>query len=209
METTMQDTMSCELEIRIAERKDRDALRTMQATSFRQLGGSFYDDDVIEAFIGHVGTMDDALLDDGTYFAAFIGGDLVGCGGWSRRSPNYAALMRGDAVAMDPKVATVRSVYVHPGWARRGIGNRIMRHIEAAMLAAGRDRAQLTATLSGIPLYRRLAYRAAEPVALAMPADLRFVGLNMRKRLSLAPPSTLGGRHAGAAARHASEQKVA
>lgn len=45
---------------------DRQALRTMQALSMRRLGVEHYDEDVIEAFIAQIGTMDDTLLHDGT-----------------------------------------------------------------------------------------------------------------------------------------------
>ncbi len=33
---------------------------------------AYYDDEAIAGFIEHVGTMDDRLIDDGTYFAAYL-----------------------------------------------------------------------------------------------------------------------------------------
>ena len=40
-----------------------------------------------------------------------------------------------------------------------------------------------TRALSGLPLYRRLGYRSLEPIVLAMPGDLNFIGVRMEKRL--------------------------
>jgi GNAT superfamily N-acetyltransferase len=80
--------------------------------------------------------------------------------------------------------ANARSVYVHPDFARRGIAREIMTAIEAEITAAGFAAASLTATLSGIPLYRRLGYRGGEPVSLALGNSLTFVGLGMSKILA-------------------------
>jgi hypothetical protein len=77
-------------EIRLALRTDADAPRALQRLSLCTLGSACYDDDVIANFISHIGTMDERLIEDGTFFAAFVGGALVGCGGWTSRAPSYA-----------------------------------------------------------------------------------------------------------------------
>lgn len=183
--------MTMIVDIRHAERADRIALRALQAASFRALGPACYDDDVIETFITHVGTMDDTLIDDGNYFVACVDGALVGCGGWSSRTPSYAAHMPGDA-AHPPRRATVRSVYVHPAITRQGIARCIMGRIETDIRAAGYDHAWLGSTLVGVPFYRRLGYRGGEPAVLRMPGDLLFVELTMHKRLDAAAMSARG-----------------
>jgi GNAT superfamily N-acetyltransferase len=153
----------------------------MQAHSFRTLGAAYYDDDVIEAFISGIGTMDDTLLDDGTYFVAKSEDRIAGCGGWSWRTPAYTARMANTAITPSVTKATVRSVYVHPDFARRGIARAIMATIEAHIIAAGFHAASLTATFSGIPLYRRLGYRGGQSVSLELGNSLTFVGLSMQK----------------------------
>ena len=70
--------MSTEILIRLAGPADRDELRSMQAKSFRELGAACYERNVIEAFISAIGTMDDSLLEQGTYYAAVAGGAIVG-----------------------------------------------------------------------------------------------------------------------------------
>src|SRR5262245_42248134 len=88
-EQPFRDTMTTNPKTRTATRADRDALHALQHASMRALAASYYDEDVIEAFIDHVGTMDDALLDDGTYYTIHIGHTLAACGGWTLRAPSY------------------------------------------------------------------------------------------------------------------------
>jgi GNAT superfamily N-acetyltransferase len=170
--------------IRAATRADRDALRALQETAMRELARPYYDADVIEGFIRHIGTMDDVLIDDGTYFAAFVDGTLAGCGGWTARMPGYMTHAASDALFPLRPTATVRSVFVHPSFARRGLARRIMARVEAEIAKAGYDRAGLAATLSGLPLYRRIGYRSAEPVVLRMPEGLALITVRMHKRFA-------------------------
>jgi GNAT superfamily N-acetyltransferase len=87
-------------------------------------------------------------------------------------------------------LATVRSVYVHPAMARRGIARQIMATVETGISAAGFRRVSLAATLVGIPFYRRLGYRGCRPVISELPRGLLFVGLDLCKHL--AKPTDLG-----------------
>ncbi|NWG24895.1 MAG: GNAT family N-acetyltransferase [Pseudorhodoplanes sp.] len=170
--------------IRRAHEADRDALHALQEMSMRRLGLAFYDADVIEAFIEQVGTMDDVMLSDGTYFAAFVGNLLVGCGGWSQRTPNYVSHAGDIAPEGAAQAATIRSIFVHPAWARRGIARQVMTRVESDIVAAGLDHARMTATLTGVPFYRRLGYRSGLPMTLDLKDNRFFVGLRMEKRLS-------------------------
>jgi GNAT superfamily N-acetyltransferase len=174
--------MSTDIEIRFAKMSDLQELKNLQAHSFRVLGAPYYGSDVVEAFI-EVGTMDPALLDEGTYLAAVSGGRVVGCGGWCLRTPSYATYIVGRAAPGGP-TATVRSVYVHPSFARKGIARALMAAIEVNIAAAGLKVVSLAATLSGIPLYRRLGYRGEEPIILRLPTGHQIMTLAMTKCLA-------------------------
>jgi GNAT superfamily N-acetyltransferase len=176
--------MSPEIQIRFANSADLQELTAMQALSFRVLGAPYYGFEVVEAFI-EVGTMDAALLDDGTYFVAMAERRIVGCGGWSRRVPSYAAFMSGGTAVSGMRTATVRAVYVHPDFARRGIARAVMTTIEAEIAASGFVTASLAATLSGIPLYRRLGYQGEEPIILRLPSGHKIITLGMTKSLAV------------------------
>ncbi|SOD91216.1 GNAT family N-acetyltransferase [Caenispirillum bisanense] len=169
--------------LRRARPDDIKALRTLQTLSLLCLGTSHYAPEQIAAFITHVGTMDDHLVEDGGCLIAEIDGRMAGCGGWSLRTPGYAAVMGGAQAPARRETPVVRSVFVHPGAARRGVGRRIMAAVEAEMLAAGHDRAVLTATLPGVAFYTALGWRPMRAVRLALPGGHAFRGLDMAKLL--------------------------
>jgi GNAT superfamily N-acetyltransferase len=166
--------------IRQAGPSEIPAIRAMQGRSMRELGQRFYDADAIGAFLGEIGTMDDAVVGEGHYFvAADDRGAILGSGGWSRLRPSYARA--ADAAPDD--AATIRSVFVDPRAARRGIGSAIMAKAEDDAARHGVDTLRLTATLSGVPLYARLGYRAVAPREIRLAGGARFACVAMEKRL--------------------------
>ena len=171
-----------ELRIRQARPEDRDALRRMQAFSLRELGSRYYSRRQIEAFLTCVGTMDDFVIDEGTYYLVEAEHGIAASGGWSRRRPNHANVP-GMSVLGDPDVATVRSIFVHPAFARRGLGRMLMNRIEDEVQVAGYAEVELTATLSGEPLCVALGYEERGRIALDLPGGMTFPGIVMGKRL--------------------------
>lgn len=93
---------------------------------------------------------------------------IVGCGGWSKRR----TLFGGDQWSgrqddlLDPArdAAKIRAFFVHPDWARRGIGALILDACESAAKAEGFKRLEMGATLSGVPFYRANGYAEIEKV---------------------------------------------
>ena len=112
------------------------------------------------------------LVDDGTYFIVEADGVLVGCGGWSKRKTPYGSDHRPgrEDALLDPKTeaAKIRAFFVHPEWARRGIGSMIMEECERAAGQAGFTRCEMGATLSGIPLYAKYGYKPVEELELPL-----------------------------------------
>lgn len=160
--------------IRKAERRETDRIRAMQELSFCILGAATYAPAQIAAFIRQIGTFDPAVIDEGHYFVALDrGGEIMGTGGWSRLAPRYG----GVPAPTDPGSALIRSVFVAPSAARCGVGGAIMRHAEADAAAHGVFALSLTATLSGVPFYEALGYRAGarRDIVLADGQRLRFV----------------------------------
>jgi GNAT superfamily N-acetyltransferase len=167
--------------IRRATVADREALRAMQAFSISVLGGAWYSPEQIAAFICHVGTLDDFLLHEGTYYVAESAtGEIVASGGWSRQRPNYANVLAEPSTSA-PKV---RGVFVHPAFARRGIASTLIARAESEAVAAGCREMDLTATLSGVPLYVKRGYRTQKKVELILPGGIGFPVVMMRKDLS-------------------------
>ena len=153
--------------IRKATLADIPRLREIIEASVRGLQAVDYTPAQIEGALASVYGVDTQLIADGTYFAAELtsaGGHvtIVACGGWSKRKTlfggdQYAA--REDSL-LDPKrdAAKIRAFFVHPDWARQGIGTLILEACENAATAAGFTRLEMGATLSGVPFYRAKGY---------------------------------------------------
>jgi len=67
---------------------------------------------------------------------------------------------------LDPKhdSARIRAFFVHPRWARRGIGRAILQRSEKAIQLAGFRSVELVATLTGVPFLRSLQFLAKQEV---------------------------------------------
>jgi GNAT superfamily N-acetyltransferase len=87
---------------------------------------------------------------------------------------------------LDPArdAARVRAFFVHPLWARRGLGRLLLARCESEALAHGFTAAELMATLTGEKLYRQCGYVAEGAVEFPLRGGqvIRFVP--MRKKLT-------------------------
>jgi len=171
--------------IRQATLADVPAIRPLIATSARILGAGDYTGEQIEAALLGVWGVDTEIIRDGTYFVGEVDNELVLCGGWSRR----ATLFGGDAYdqresrLLDPRTeaARIRAFFVHPNWARRGLGSRLLSLCESEAQAAGFVVAELVATLPGQRLYARRGYVATGRRSDALPGGLDIESVPMRK----------------------------
>ncbi|GAB4371989.1 MAG: GNAT family N-acetyltransferase [Kiloniellaceae bacterium] len=154
--------------LRAARREDMPTIDAMHFLSVQALGAADYSPAELEAFICH-GTYDPAMIDDGTYFILEQKGRVIASGGWSRRLPQSAspgAGMDDHGFSLSPSSAKIRSIFVHPKYARRGLGSLVVRHAEAEAVAAGYRLLELWATLTGVPLYRKLGYQDVGRMAI-------------------------------------------
>ena len=116
--------------LRTATREDADAISALMRESILALFPAFYDGHQTANAVIHIGHLDLALIDDGTYYVHEAGGEIVACGGWSRRNRLYAG--SGDAAdddrLLDPATepARVRAMFVRGDWTRRGLGRAII-----------------------------------------------------------------------------------
>lgn len=191
--------------IRPARLDELEPLLAMQQRSLRVLAAPHYGRDVLEAALAQMGTMDPRLIGDGTYLVAEWQGEIAGGAGWTMRAPNYARLLAEPLPSLPGRCGVVRSVYVDPGMARRGIARRLMEVVEARIVADGAGTAELMATLSGVPFYDSLGYRAVSDHALLLAGRMEFAVRRMVRPLALldtlAPPAAAGTAAARVAAR--------
>lgn len=173
--------------IRLATEADIPTLNTLIEASVRGLNSHDYPPDVIESSLKYVFGVDSQLIADGTYFAVELDGVLVGCGGWSKRKTLYGGdqSKSGDDDLIDPAAdaARIRAFFVHPDYARRGIGTLIMRTCETAARQAGFTRLELRATLTGEPLYAASGFTVIERIDSTLPDGAPFPIYRMTKDL--------------------------
>jgi GNAT superfamily N-acetyltransferase len=162
------------LRYRLAIPADIPRIPSLIETSIRSLGLQAYSASQIEQALGAWLGLDTQLVLDGTYFVAEVpaSAELAACGGWSRRKTPFGSDHRPgrDDALLDPTTdaAKIRAFFVHPAWARRGIATHILDLCENAARAEGFSRAEMGATLTGVPFYRRHGYAELGPIDLPL-----------------------------------------
>ena len=150
--------------LRAAGPDDAAAIDALMKQSGAALFPAFYEERQTASAVRYVAQADPLLLSDGTYFVLEAGGELVGCGGWSRRDRLYTGSgdFEDDGRLLDPATepAKVRAMFTRGDWTRRGLGRRILEACEAAARAEGFRELSLLATLPGVPLYRACGFEA-------------------------------------------------
>ena len=174
--------------LRSAREADIAALTALIPLSVRALQASHYSAAQMDAALGPVFGVDRELIRDGTYFVVEHDESLVGCGGWSKRQSLFggdAGRATGASALLDPArdPARIRAFFVHPDWARRGIGRQIMNACERAIAKARFRSVELVATLAGEPLYAAFSYAAVERYDIPLARGMRLPVVRMVKIL--------------------------
>ena len=171
--------------LRPAVLDDAPAITELMHASIREIFPRFYDAVQTESAVVHIGHLDLALIEDGTYYVHEAGGEIVACGGWSRRNRLFAG--RGDADdddrLLDPATepARVRAMFVRSDWTRRGLGRAILDACERAARAEGFTKLSLMATLPGEQLYRAHGFREIERVTITAPDGVLMAAVAMER----------------------------
>jgi GNAT superfamily N-acetyltransferase len=158
--------------IRNASREDVTAIAAVMHESVEAFGRGVYTPRQIASALRYICRPDEQLIIDGTYFVALADDEIIGCGGWSRRRKVYSgsASSVSENELLDPATepARIRSMFVRPSFARRGIGRAILQHSEERASAEEFLRLQLVAMRSAGTLYESSGYTtiADAPVVL-------------------------------------------
>lgn len=170
---------------RLAVLEDAPRIRELMRRSALDLFPSFYDDRQTASGATHIAHLDMRLIEDGTYFVHEADGELVACGGWSRRAKLYtgSGAEDDDERLLDParEPARIRAMFVRGDWTRRGIGSAILAACERAARREGFHDLVLMATLPGEPLYRAFGFREVERVGIEMPDGVNVGGVMMTR----------------------------
>jgi GNAT superfamily N-acetyltransferase len=172
--------------IRQAVPADVPALRALIDASVRGLQASDYTAAQIEGALATVYGVDTRLIADGTYFVA-ESSYVLACGGWSKRKTLFGGdrwSARQDDL-LDPLTgaAKIRAFFVHPNFARRGIGSLILTACETAAIAAGFTRFEMGATLTGVKLYQARGYAPVETLQVPLGNGASLPIVRMEKQI--------------------------
>ena len=172
---------------RLARMDDAPAIATLMRASVLELFPRFYDERQTASAVVHVAHLDTVLIEDGTYYVHEAGGEIVACGGWSRRNKLHAG--KGDRPdddrLLDPltEPARVRAMFVRSDWTRRGLGRAILESCERAARAEGFTTLALMATLPGEPLYRACGFRETGRTMVVTPDGIALEGVTMERAI--------------------------
>ncbi len=189
------------IHLRLAVPEDVPALRELIDKSVRGLQTLDYTPAQIEGALQTVFGIDSQLIADGTYIVAEAerhaivraeaGGKpseliIVGCGGWSKRKTLYGSdhwTAREDGL-LDPQhdAAKIRAFFIHPDWARRGVGSMILKACEGAASSAGFTRYEMGATLTGAKLFGVKGYAAVKRISIPLVNGETLPVIHMEKR---------------------------
>jgi GNAT superfamily N-acetyltransferase len=173
---------------RLARIEDAPRIAELMRASVHEIFPRFYDARQTASAAVHLAALDMHLVEDGTYFVHEHEGDIVACGGWSRRNK----LASGEGAAadddnlLDPLVdpARVRMMFVRSDWTRRGLGRAILRSCELAAREAGFTRLVLRATLPGELLYRAFGFEEIKRFELTTPDGVMLECVFMERAIA-------------------------
>jgi GNAT superfamily N-acetyltransferase len=169
---------------RLAVPSDAPAVAELMRASVLDLFPAYYDEKQTASAAVHIAALDLALIEDGTYYVHEADGEIVACGGWSRRNKLYNGTDAGaDARLLDPQSepARIRAMFVRGDWTRRGLGRAILTSCVDAARSEGFTSLALMATLPGVPLYKAFGFTEVEQVELTMPDGVVLGGVAMER----------------------------
>ncbi|WP_458187583.1 GNAT family N-acetyltransferase [Haladaptatus sp. NG-WS-4] len=138
------------ISIRSATEADAAAILDLHVASIQAFGPESYHDEQVDAWATKPDGSEPyrkSVRDDAVYIAvAEIDGELAGFG------------------RVDFDTETVDAVYVHPHYARRGVGARLLSHLEARGREEGLDSLSLYASLNAVEFYDQAGYERVATV---------------------------------------------
>jgi GNAT superfamily N-acetyltransferase len=174
--------------LRLATMQDVDALNLVIEQSVRVLQASDYTPEQMNGALGHTLGLDTQLIRDSTYFVAASVAEpsrIAGCGGWSYRKTTFGSdhANERDVSVLDPAhdAAKIRAIFVHPDFARRGLGTLILQHCEEAAINAGFRSFEMGSTLTGVALYSLKGYDEQERIEVPLPNGCTLPIVRMTK----------------------------
>jgi GNAT superfamily N-acetyltransferase len=134
--------------------------------SIRVLGAEFYDNKTIESALQGAFGVDTQLIKDKSYFVIENNGRIIACAGWSFRKTLFGSdsnnLRNPEKLNPATDAAKIRAFFIHPNYARQGLGKVLLDTCEKAAQKHGFSKTELMSTLSGIQFYTKNGYQGSD-----------------------------------------------
>jgi GNAT superfamily N-acetyltransferase len=153
---------------------DHAQVRYLHARAMRAQCGDALSDGELAAFLAFVGSpaFSDHLRTEEVH-GAFMDGQLIGTASWL-------------ANADDGETARIASVFVHPMFARLGLGGRVLAEVEGRASQSGFDHLGAAAIVSAVPFFERNGYVEASRGVKAFGPECWLPVAFLRKRVGRA-----------------------
>ena len=161
--------------IRRATADDRDALEALIEACYSAVYPGWYSDDILTDALPAMLRIDPALLNSGRYFAASVGGQLAGCGGWSVATPGTGRI--------EDATGHIRHFATHPDLMRGGVGGAILTACMAEARRQGVRRLMCFSSRPAEKFYARHGFRRLEEGSVMLASDIAFPAVLMEKDL--------------------------
>ncbi len=136
--------------IRPANEEDADSILDLREESIRAFGPEGYHDEQVDAWaeqpLGTAPYLESIRDESESVIVAVAAGGLVGFG----------------RVELD--LGILSAVYVHPDYARDGVGSSLLSHLESTARRAGMESLSLHASLNAVDFYEASGYERVETV---------------------------------------------
>jgi GNAT superfamily N-acetyltransferase len=174
--------------LQLAVMGDVDCISQLIQLSARSLGAAYYQENTIESALKGAFGVDSQLIKDQTYYVILNDDLMIACGGWSFRKTLFGSDTNNirDPEKLNPitDAAKIRAFFVHPNYARQGLGKMLIDKCEAEAITFGFTQAQLMSTLSGVNFYKKNGYHGTKHIFHNMNDGNKIQFLPMTKNLN-------------------------
>jgi N-acetylglutamate synthase-like GNAT family acetyltransferase len=155
--------------VRKANALDLEQINYLVKCSARIIQVQFYKESAVETALELVGGIE-ILIQAGNLFVVEFEGRVIACGGVS-------------PCTIEPHKAEIRSFFVLPEFARKGVATELLKVCEEQCLRAGIELVFLTATLAGEPFYKRRGFAELQRFQQPLSTGETFELVKMQKKL--------------------------
>jgi putative acetyltransferase len=156
--------------IRHATEADAESILDLRCAAIRAFGSERYHEEQVERWaaqpLGSAPYLESIRNESESVVVAEANGELAGFG----------------RVELDTGV--VSAVYVHPEYARNGVGSELLSHLESRARESGIDSMTLHASLNAVPFYEAYGYERISTVTHEVTGGVELACVEMVRNIS-------------------------